>query len=224
MARRAKIRVSGILHQRLLEPLPVILPWADRLTFRSDAVALRRDHAKYLGLIAASALAHQYQRPRTTRSVDGTSTACVVATLDDLALANRLAEATLATARRALLPATRGLLERLHAHAQREAARRGTTADRYEFTQRQMREALGLCDRTLRRHLARLVQLEYVAVARTGRGNRRAYRLCDATLEAIDRPLPLGLVDADLLRDGNEGKEDKNPGPPTGTATCEPSV
>ena len=53
--------------QQSLEPLGVVIPWADQLTFRSDQTRYRRDHAKYLALIAASALLHQYQRPRTTR-------------------------------------------------------------------------------------------------------------------------------------------------------------
>jgi len=50
--------------QRLLEPLPVVIPWAEQLTFRDDQTWMRREHAKYLALIAASALLHQYQRPR----------------------------------------------------------------------------------------------------------------------------------------------------------------
>jgi len=186
--------------QRLLEPLPVILPWADRLTFRTDTIAMRRDHAKYLTLIAASALLHQYQRQHVTQTVDGTSVSCVLASLDDLALANRLTQATLGTARRALLPAARQLLERLHDYARHEAQQCGMTPDQWVFTQRALREALGLCDRTLRRHLTRLVELEYVVVRQTHHGNRRAYRLCDATLEAIDQSVPLGLVDVDALR------------------------
>ena len=50
--------------QRLLKPLPVVIPCARELRFRDDQTRMRRDHAKYLSLIAASALLHQYQRPR----------------------------------------------------------------------------------------------------------------------------------------------------------------
>ena len=49
--------------QRLLASLPVIMPWADRLTFRHDQTRMRRDHAKYLSLIASITLLHQHQRP-----------------------------------------------------------------------------------------------------------------------------------------------------------------
>ena len=75
--------------QRLLEPLSVIMPWADRLTFRTDQVRYRRDHAKYLSLIASIALLHQYQRQQVTRRADGAERTSVVASLDDLELANR---------------------------------------------------------------------------------------------------------------------------------------
>ena len=68
------------------------------------------------------------------------------------------------------------------------------------FTQRQLRETLGWSDRPLRRQLARLVELEYVLVFRTGRGNQHAYQL------AVHGPVhdtalrSLGLVDVEQLR------------------------
>ena len=49
--------------QRLLEPLPVVNPFADALTFLDDKTRTRRDHVKYLTLIRAIALLHQHQRP-----------------------------------------------------------------------------------------------------------------------------------------------------------------
>ncbi len=48
--------------QRLLAPLPVIMPWAQQLTFRHDQTRMRRDNAKYLSLIASITLLHQHQR------------------------------------------------------------------------------------------------------------------------------------------------------------------
>jgi len=50
--------------QRLLKPLKVIIPWADKLTFRSDQTRMRRDHVKYLSLIASLTLLHQHQRQK----------------------------------------------------------------------------------------------------------------------------------------------------------------
>ena len=48
--------------QRLLASLPVIMPWANQLTFRHDQTRMRRDNAKYLSLIASITLLHQHQR------------------------------------------------------------------------------------------------------------------------------------------------------------------
>ena len=56
---------SSPLHrnaQRLLRPLTVVNPYADRLSFLSDKTRTRRDHEKYLTLIDTIALLHQYQR------------------------------------------------------------------------------------------------------------------------------------------------------------------
>ena len=67
------------------------------------------------------------------------------------------------------------------------------------FTQRQLREALTWPDRALRRQLSRLVELEYVLVYRTGRGNQRAYQLLyDGQATAAASGL-LGLTDAKRL-------------------------
>jgi hypothetical protein len=56
-----------VLHrnaQRLLKPLAVVNPHADRLTFLDDRTRTRRDHEKYLTLIDTIALLHQHQRLR----------------------------------------------------------------------------------------------------------------------------------------------------------------
>jgi hypothetical protein len=67
------------------------------------------------------------------------------------------------------------------------------------FTQREVREALGLSDRQLRRHLARLVELEYVVCHRTGSGNSRDYTLIYDGQGKTGQRFMLGLVDAQNL-------------------------
>jgi len=59
--------------QRLLEPLSVVNPYADRLTFADTATRTRRDHVKYLTLIAAVTLLHQHQRPVKTATHGATT-------------------------------------------------------------------------------------------------------------------------------------------------------
>ena len=178
----------------------VVIPWAERLTFRTDQIRCRRDNAKYLALIASITLLHQYQRQQVTRWIDGTQQACVIATLDDLEVANRLAGATLGTCRQVLLPQTRQLLEQLVGYVTRPADR-ATCAGQRALYATAVRERLAWSDRTLRRHLTRLVELEYVPVYRTGCGNQRAYQLLDDHATDTDAAAPLGLIDVRQLRD-----------------------
>ncbi len=48
--------------QRLIKPLLVANPYAEKLSFIDDKTRTRRDHLKYLTLIRSIALLHQYQR------------------------------------------------------------------------------------------------------------------------------------------------------------------
>ena len=71
---------------------------------------------------------------------------------------------------------TRQLLVLLDDYVE-ERRRSRPTAARVRFKQREVRDALGWSDFTLRKHLARLIELEYVLAYRTGRGNEREYEL-----------------------------------------------
>jgi hypothetical protein len=64
--------------QRLLEPLEVVIPFAEQLSFPARTTSDRRDNAKLLTLIAAHALLFQRQRERDGRGH-------VVATVEDYA-------------------------------------------------------------------------------------------------------------------------------------------
>ena len=100
--------------QRLLRPLHVVNPFADRLTFLDDTTRTRRDHEKYLALIDAVALVHQHQREVKVGVVRGRRVDYVEATLDDIAMANRLASEALGRSLDELPPQTRRLLELVH--------------------------------------------------------------------------------------------------------------
>ena len=189
--------------QRLLEPRKVLIPWAKQLTFRTDQVRYRRDHAKYLALIASVTLLHQYQRRQLTRGSQGAEATYVVATLDDIELANRLATEVLAEHVDSLMPHTRRLLCELWEYVTGRAQAEQVPVSDVRFTQRQLREALERGDRAVRLHLARLVELEYVVAHRTGRGNLREYQLlCGGGDLRSSGASPLGLVDVRQLRAG----------------------
>ena len=163
--------------QRLLERLPVVIPWAEKLQFRSDQTRMRRDNQKYLSLIASITLLHQHQRPKKQQYVDGELFDYLEATVDDAELANRLASRAMGQSLDGLLPQTRQLLHLIESHIKTRAKQERLSKSRLRFTQRELREAFRWGDFQLRRHLNRLVDLEYVLSRRSGNGNQREYEL-----------------------------------------------
>jgi DNA primase catalytic core len=176
-ARTEREQIVGLHRdaQRLLEPLAVVNPFADRLTFADGRTRTRRDHGKYLGLISAVTLLHQHQRPRKTATINGKTVAYVETALADIEVAHRLAHAVLGQSLDELAPQTRRLLTAVDCYVTTEAKRLAIPRDLARFTRRQLREHLaaqgsGWGDTQLKVHLARLVDLELVIVHRLESG------------------------------------------------------
>jgi hypothetical protein len=184
--------------QRLLEALPVVNPFATRLTFSDARTRTRRDHLKYLTLIRAIALLHQHQRPRKTTLVDGRPLAYIEVTREDILLANRLAHRVLGRSLDELPPGTRRLLDLVEQHVAGEAAERGIVRERVRFTRRVLREHLSWGDTQLKVHLARLVSLELVWVHRGPHG-ASLYELAWDGDSQDNTPHLAGLIDPDQL-------------------------
>jgi hypothetical protein len=182
--------------QTLLQPLAVVNPYAESLTFAHDRVRLRRDHQKYLALIDAIALLHQYQRKRATLDVHGERLEYIEVQPDDIVLANRLAHAVLGRSLDELPPQTRRVLAVLDAWVSEQATRDGVLREAVRFTRRTVRGVLGLSDTQLRVHLDRLVQLDYVALHGGKPGQRFAYSLLFDGDAGSDAPQAMGLNDA----------------------------
>lgn len=89
-ARRAALVTRLRNVQRLIEPLPVKIPFAGRIEFPSTSVRLRREHQRFLRLIEASTLLHQHQRLK-----DG---GCLLADMQDFETARRLAAGSIGRA------------------------------------------------------------------------------------------------------------------------------
>ena len=177
-ARTERDQIVGLHRdaQRLLEPLAVVNPFADRLTFADGRTRTRRDHGKYLGLISAVTLLHQHQRTRKTATVNGKVVAYVETTIGDIEVAHRLAHAVLGQSLDELPPQTRRLLTAVHRFATGEAKRHAIPLDLVRFTRRQLREHLaaagaGWGDTQLKVHLARLADLELVVPHRLESGS-----------------------------------------------------
>jgi hypothetical protein len=158
-AKRADVIARHANAQRLLSPVAVVNPHAPSLGFSDRSTRNRRDNAKYLGLIRAVTLAHQHQRSRQQVTVEGKTVTYIEATERDVAVAERLCGQVLGTTTDELSPATRNLLSSIVDF---------TATNGIRFTRRELRSATGLGDSQLKVHLARLVDLEYVATERAG--------------------------------------------------------
>jgi DNA primase len=190
--------------QRLLQPLAVVNPHADGLTFLDDQTRTRRDHMKYLSLIRAIALLHQYQRPVQTVHHRGKELRYIEVLPSDIAVANRLAHDVLGRTLDELPPQTRLLLKHLHTWVTDECAQLGIRRADLRFTRRQVRALTGWGDTQLKIHLGRLAELEYVLIHRADRGQRFDYELLyDGEGEQGSRFL-MGLTDYDGDRSGPE--------------------
>ena len=156
--------------QRLLEPLSVIIPFAEALTFPVAWMRTRRDHARFLNLIEVSAFLHQYQRARQ----DG----AIVATVADYAVAYQLAADVLTETLAELKKPLQRVLDAVTTLA---------TETNGPVTRRALRERLQCPDSSLRLWLTELVTLEYLEAEGGGAGKTARYRV-------VARPTSAGLV------------------------------
>jgi DNA primase len=184
--------------QRLLQPLAVVNPYAQFLTFLDDRTRTRRDHEKYLTLIDAIVLLHQHQRPIKT-TAGAQPMRYIEATLEDIALANRLAHDVLGRALDELPPQTRRLLKLVASMVEAQCAEHAIKRSDYRFSRRQVREHTRWGDTQLKIHLGRLVELEYLLVHRGGRGQSFEYELVYDGSSDPQRHLN-GLIDVEMLR------------------------
>jgi DNA primase catalytic core len=184
--------------QRLLRPLAVVNPYADRLTFLDDRTRTRRDHEKYLTLIDVIALMHQHQRPIKTAVYQGKPIEYIEATLDDIAAANRLAHEVLGTSADELPPQTRRVLAALHVMVEAAMQEHGLPQRDIRFSRAQVRQATGLSDTQARIHIERLTSMEYVLIHRGRRGQSFEYELLhDGSAQGAHLS---GLIDIEALK------------------------
>lgn len=186
--------------QRLLKPLAVINPYADQLTFLDSQTRTRRDHEKYLTLIDAIALLHQYQRPIKTITVNDGVVEYIEVTLEDIGTANRLAHEVLGRTLDELPPQTRKLLSQIKTFVSEVCEQQAITQTDYRFSRKTIRDKTGWSDSQLKIHCRRLEDMEYLLVHRGGRGQRIEYELLYDGDTTTEQPQLMGLIDVEELK------------------------
>jgi len=182
--------------QRLLRALDVVNPYAQELTFASHRTRTRRDMAKYLTLVNAVALAHQYQKSHRCDAHGE----YVEVDLDDIELANRLAATGLGMGLCELSGPTERLWRTLRGWVQARAEKLGSDSTQVLFSRRDLSDCTPWSASQLKEHLRTLVEHEYLAVVRgkAGVSGSVQYRLCAWEEESI--PSTVGTMDLERLR------------------------
>ena len=173
----------------LLQPLAVVNPYSQYLTFVDDRTRTRRDHDKYLTLIDSIALLHQHQRPIKTVQHNGQPIRYVEVTLDDIETANQLAHDVLGRTLDELPPQTRKLLRLIVDQVTARCTQLEMNRTDYRFSRREVRDHTNWSDTALKVHLARLAEMEYLLIHRGGRGQSFVYELMFARQADSGKPV-----------------------------------
>ncbi|MFA5506822.1 MAG: CHC2 zinc finger domain-containing protein [Vulcanimicrobiota bacterium] len=158
--------------QRMLEQLPVVIPYVRHLTFPTRWLRTRRDNERFLCLIEVSALLHQHQRPcGQLDGPDGEPVRYVEASVEDYRLAYELAKDVL-----------RDTLHELSISA-RELLRRASSVEDTPFTRRHLRDLTGWSQKRIHQAVHELVDMEYFAAITGANGKAYQYTVIGGTGE-----------------------------------------
>ena len=183
--------------QRLLEQVRVVIPYAEHLTFPAKYLRTRRDHERFLCLIEAVAFLHQFQRVLRTACVEGREVKYIEATVEDYAVAYRLALRVLWVSLDELSRWGRELIDSCRQQVEEACSHNPQlTSNDVHWTRRQLREFLGWPDKRLRACLDELVSLEYLQTLDGSKGKAFVYRL---NPDFSHSPKALGLLTPEQL-------------------------
>lgn len=160
--------------QRLLRPLNVVIPFADKISFPTQWLRTRRDHERLLSLLEIVAFLHQYQRPVKT---DNTGTQYIEATPEDYEITYHLAQTVFAQSLNDLSKPAKDLHEQIKSMVTRDIKKLDISQKDYWFTRRNIREFTKLPDHQIKRTIRQLEDLEYLNVRRSVSGGSYRYSL-----------------------------------------------
>ena len=159
--------------QRLLKPLPVVIPYAKHIQFPDRKLRSRRDHQRFLNLIEVLAYLHQYQRKR--KVIHGVEV--ILAGIEDYTLALTLAKDLLAETFRDCQKPLRDLLTHIEAMLKARAEKEKQPLNALLFTRKDVREFTGLPHQRIKRLFSELEEYEYISVDKGPSGSRNTYSL-----------------------------------------------
>jgi DNA primase len=171
--------------QRVLRKIGIVNPFASSIGFPARLMRTRRDHERFLDLIACVCFLRQYQK-ETKHS--GSGYEYVECDMEDYRIAYGLMQAILPLTLSNFPVASQALYDDIRRIIHAKAERNGLSVLDTELSQREIREATSLSQMAVKRNVRTLVDYEYLSS--TGfsvRGAKRAYKLVrDETLNLVD--------------------------------------
>ncbi|ALO13871.1 DNA primase [Salinivirga cyanobacteriivorans] len=137
---------------RMLKPLKVINPYADKIKLPPQAHKIRRLHELFLSFVKQVTLIHQYQRKRDDRGR-------IITEPEDLKTAVEIMFDSIFLKVDELDGSLRQFFEQLKAYILAKE-----NPQNYEFMQREIRHSLNLSKSATHRYLNNLLELEYLSV------------------------------------------------------------
>jgi hypothetical protein len=210
LARRDREQILKVHRnaQRLLRPLLVANPYAPKLTFLDIRTRTRRDHLKYLTLIRAITLLHQYQKPIKSVTHRSKKVEYIEVELEDIEAANRLANEILGRTLDELPPQARRLLMLLNEMVTEACEKLEMDRSDYRFSRRDVRQYTEWSDFQVKVHIKRLEELEYVLVHRGGRGLSFVYELLYQAEGQDGSPFLMSLINVEELKHACDEKKE----------------
>jgi hypothetical protein len=173
--------------QRLLKPLTVTFPDDLKVHWPYGRLQMRREQGKFISLVKAIVLLHQYQRKTgTLRRLDGTKIEYVQATQKDVDIALELGKDIFARniddvspTGRALLKAIVELVKEKYEVVKQNDPHTERQMSEVPFTRKELRERIGWSETQVRRNIDHLVELGYTGRITGRQGSTFRYVLLD---------------------------------------------
>ena len=182
--------------QKLLKPCKVDIPYVKHLTFPIIWCRTRRDHQKFLWLLAAITYLHQYQRKNYIEE----QTFVVVSELEDYEYAYKLAPLVLRPAVSDLTDKHHELLKGIDAYVSKIARESNRSKKDIIFTRSEIVRTMKWQIHQIKSYLPKLVEMEYlIVIGSAAKGSTHKYL---RNYEIPDESNPLSwLIAPDKLQE-----------------------
>ena len=159
--------------QMLLKNRVIVNPFAEQLDFPATLMRSRRDHERFVDLIACVCFLRQYQKEE--KEEDGK--VFIECDLEDYKVAYRIMKRVLSSTMTTVPKSAVILYEELRSLIKAKAEKDGIFLSDIWVTQREIREISGFSHELIKKNMRLLVEYEYVRCKGSGRGMTRRYGL-----------------------------------------------